>query len=48
MKNDPSFKLVAAIIVAGVLTALISPSRAVITPDSAPVAETAQASNHAE
>ena len=35
MKNDYSFKLVAAIVIAGVFVALISPSRAVHQPESA-------------
>ena len=48
MKNDPSFKLVAAIIVAGVLTALISPSHAVGPTDAATAVEATPASNHAE
>ena len=45
MKNDYSFKLVAAIIFAGVLIALVSPSHAVNHTDSATEAthHTAQA-----
>jgi hypothetical protein len=42
MKNDYSFKLVAAIIFAGVIVALLSPSHALHSADS-----TATEANHA-
>ena len=47
MKNDYSFKLVAAIVIAGVIVALFSPTTAVRDVDSASI-DVAQAHNHAE
>lgn len=46
MKNDYSFKLVAAIVFAGVVIALTSPSRALPPADGA--TEAAPAVNHTE
>jgi hypothetical protein len=47
MKNDYSFKLVAAIVFAGVIVALVSPSHAVPQAD-APVSEAAPIVNQTE
>jgi hypothetical protein len=38
MRNDPIFKFVAAIVVAGVLIALISPNHSLATASSKPAA----------
>ena len=50
MKNDYSFKLVAAIVFAGVIVALVSPSHAVPQPQAAdaPVSEATPIVNHTE
>jgi hypothetical protein len=47
MKNDYSFKLVAAILFVGVIVALVSPSHALPRADGTPV-ETAPAAVHTE
>ena len=47
MKNDYSFKLVAAIVFVGVIVALVSPSHALPRTDSN-VAETTPVLNHTE
>ena len=47
MKNDYSFKLVAAVIFAGVIVALVSPSHALPQPERA-VSETTPIVNHTE
>ena len=47
MKNDYSFKLVAAIVFAGVIVALVSPSHAVPQPE-APASEATPVANHTE
>jgi hypothetical protein len=48
MKNDYSFKLVAAIVFAGVIVALVSPSHAVPQSADAPVSEATPIVNHTE
>ena len=47
MKNDYSFKLVAAIVFAGVIVALVSPSHALPQADVT-ASETAPIANHTE
>ena len=47
MKNDYSFKLVAAIVFAGVIVALVSPSHA-LNPSEGSATETLQAAAHTE
>lgn len=47
MKNDYSFKLVAAVIFAGVIVALVSPSHALSQPEQT-ASETTAVANHTE
>ena len=48
MKNDYSFKLVIAIVFAGVIVALVSPSHAVNHTSEAVTSEAVQAAPHTE